>query len=209
VTNLHGIPTMEQSLELMKKAERTNPGAWIKHSKYVARAARSIAYKLKGVNPEYAFVLGLLHDIGRKDGDMNMKHIIIGYNYLSSLGYDKAARICLTHTFASKEINSIYGKWDCSESEINFIKQYIDNTEYDIYDKLIQLCDSFSMSSGYLLIEKKMVNSIIRHGMNEKNINRLKANLKLKNYFDKQIGESVYNLLPGIVKNTFGFNMKN
>jgi len=208
VTNLNGIPTMEQSLEIMKKAERTNPGAWIKHSKYVARAARSIASKLKNVNPEYAFVLGLLHDIGRKDGDMNMKHIIVGYNYLLSLGYAKGAKICLTHTFPSKEIDSIYGKWDCSESEISFIKQYINNTEYDIYDKLIQLCDSFSMSSGYLLIEKKMVNSIIRHGMNEKNINRLKASLKLKNFFDKQIGESVYNLLPGVVQNTFGFNMK-
>ncbi|MBN2853619.1 MAG: HD domain-containing protein [Clostridia bacterium] len=205
---LKGIPTRDQALDILKEAEMTSPGVWIEHSKNVARAARIIAHRTKNINPDYAFSLGLLHDIGRKDGAMHMRHIFVGYQYLSNLGYETAARICLTHSFAYKDINGIYGKWDCSQSEIDFISQYITKTKYDIYDKLIQLCDSFSMSNGYLLIEKKMVNSIINHGINEETIHKLKAVLDLKNYFDKEVGESIYNLLPGVIQNTFGFTIR-
>ena len=51
------------------------------------------------MNPDAAYVMGLLHDIGRREGIMDMRHIYAGYLFMSSLGYDDSARICLTHCF--------------------------------------------------------------------------------------------------------------
>ena len=63
---------------------------------------------------------------------------------------------------------------------------------YDDYDKLIQLCDAVSLTDGYCYAEKKMVNSVIEFGFKDTTINKWKAIMELKDYFDKKIGMDVY-----------------
>ena len=38
------------------------------HSMYVAEGAKLIAEQTDNLNPEVAYILGLLHDIGRREG---------------------------------------------------------------------------------------------------------------------------------------------
>ena len=49
-------------------AEEQNPGPWSAHSRYVAEACQNIASYCPGLSAERAYVLGLLHDIGRYAG---------------------------------------------------------------------------------------------------------------------------------------------
>lgn len=45
-----------------------NPGLWIKHSMSVGLNAKLIADKIDVLDSNQAYVMGLLHDIGRRKG---------------------------------------------------------------------------------------------------------------------------------------------
>ena len=136
------IPSLQQAENFIQQAKSRNPGPWVDHSYYVAQAARAIAEHHPRLDPEAAFILGYLHDIGRQVGVTDMRHALDGYNFLSEKGFDNAARICLTHSFPLKGIHSVAGKWDCSAHELEFVDEYITHLEFDDYDRLIQLCDA-------------------------------------------------------------------
>ena len=53
-------PDKKEALELLKEAEKLNPGPWGNHSRTAAHCAERIA-ALSGMNPDKAYVLGLLH----------------------------------------------------------------------------------------------------------------------------------------------------
>lgn len=93
------IPTREEACELLKEAERCNPGAWGNHSRVAAHCAENIARECSDLDSNKAYILGLLHDIGRKFGVSHLRHVSDGYSYMMSLGYDEVAKICLTHSF--------------------------------------------------------------------------------------------------------------
>lgn len=59
-----------------------------------------------------AYIIGLLHDIGRKFGIKHFAHISDGYKYMMSLGYDEVAKICLTHSFNNKTTDEYIGNFD-------------------------------------------------------------------------------------------------
>lgn len=179
--------------KIISEAELKNDGAWISHSYKVARLAEKIALKAN-MDAEKAYVIGLLHDIGRRNGEMHARHALEGYNYLTEIGFEDGARICLTHTFQYQDVEAIYDTWDCNSEEKDFVKRYLEMVVYDDYDKLIQLCDALSLSDGYCYAEKKMVSSIIKFGFNNTTVNKWKAILKLKEYFDKKIDGDVYKL---------------
>ncbi len=111
------IPTREEAERLLAQAAEANPGAWVMHSRYVARAAQAIAGRHPRLDAAAAYVLGCLHDIGRREGVTGARHILDGYRYLSALGYDDAARICLTHSFPLKQVEAIYGQADWSAAD--------------------------------------------------------------------------------------------
>ncbi len=90
------LPTRQQAEELLKEAEKCNPGAWVNHSRVVAHCAEKIAEECDDMNSDKAYILGLLHDIGRKFGIRHLGHVSDGYSYMISLGYDEVAKICLT-----------------------------------------------------------------------------------------------------------------
>jgi len=202
------IPSIEEAQALMAEAGGRNPGPWVSHSRCVAEAAEAIAREHPSLDLQAAFILGYLHDIGRQEGGMHMRHIFDGYHFLSGQGYEEAARICLTHSFPIKNIRAIVGAWEgCSEAELAFLQDYLDHIEYDPYDKLIQLCDALALPSGCCLIEKRLVDVTIRYGTNEFSVLRWKAFLGLQQEFEQAIHASIYDLLPGVKENTFQTNL--
>lgn len=188
-------PTITEAELLLIEAEKLNYGLWVSHSKIVGFCARKIAEKCDNLDSDTAYVLGLLHDIGRREGITDMKHIIDGYNFMKSKGYNDNARICLTHSFPLKNIKSYTGQNDCTEEETKFITDILTNIEYDDYDKLIQLCDALSFPKGATYIEKRLVDVTIRRGFNDFTIPKWKAFFELKDYFDNKIGTDIYKLI--------------
>lgn len=179
--------------ELMMEAKDMNAGAWVEHSYNVARLAEKIADKAD-LNTDKAYVVGLLHDIGRRNGAMQARHAIEGYRFLTDIGFDEGARICLTHTFQYKDVEGIYDTWDCTAEEKDYVDKYLQSIDYDDYDKLIQLCDALSLADGYCYAEKKMVSSVLKFGFKDTALSKWKAILDLKECFDEKIGGDVYTL---------------
>ncbi len=133
---------------MLEAARLTYPGKWIEHSYVVAKCAEKIANQCKHLEPKKAYSLGLLHDIGRKDGETGFRHIILGYNYLKELGEMENAKICMTHSFPYKNCMAFTGENNCTEAETIVFSEYINSCKYDDYDRLIQLCDGVSLSTG-------------------------------------------------------------
>ena len=199
------IPTQAEAERLLNEAEAKNPGGWADHARYVALAARNIAEVHLDLDPETAYILGLLHDIGRREGVTAMRHILDGYTFLENLGYLDAARIALTHSYPLQDIKAGSGRWDGTDKELAFVEAYLNGVKYDDYDRLLQLCDALAWPSGFVMIEKRLVDVALRFGINDLTVEKWRAFLALQEYFEKAIGRSVYSVLPGVIETTFGF----
>ena len=192
-----------QTAELaLKEAAKSNPGPWIDHSRYVAAACKSIALRCKNLSAEQAYLFGLLHDIGRYAGISSEKHLIDGYRYCIKHGWEKAAQICISHAFMIQDIDTSIGVFDVSNEDYLFMKEFVANAVYDDYDRLVQLCDSLALPTGFCLLEKRFVDVTIRYGVHPFTVDRWKKVLEIKALFEKEIGGSIYDLLPGVVENS-------
>ena len=200
------IPSLEQAEVLLNEAQELHPGPWVQHSFFVGKAAEAIAEQHPKLDSQTAFILGYLHDIGRRAGVTDMRHTLDGYYFLMEKGFDTAARICITHVFPVKHLNSVAGKWDCTKQELDFLDEYLSKIEFDEYDRLIQLCDAIALPTGYCLIEKRLMDVALRHGVNDFSVPRWKAFLEIQKEFESAIGQSIYKALNGVVENTVGFN---
>jgi hypothetical protein len=197
------MPEIREAEALLEAGGRLNPGLWVEHSLNVARAARAIAAACDGLDADRAYVLGCLHDIGRRKGRTGMGHVLDGHRFMAELGFDEAARICLTHSFPYQDARAISNAAECPAAEVDEMARLLAPIAYDDYDRLIQLCDSLAMASGFVLIEKRLVDVALRYGCNPLTVPKWQAILGLKDYFDRLSGGSVYRLLPGVVENTF------
>lgn len=199
-------PTRAQAQRYLREAETMNPGPWVRHSLRVAQAAQAIARKCKGLDGDRAYVFGCLHDIGRRCGVTDVRHILDGYDFLMEEGYPAEARICLTHCFpVIRSTSMATGRWDCTRREKRFVADYLDGIRYTKYDQLIQLCDALALPDGFCLIEKRLIEIAIRRRVTKHSPAKWRAFLDLQGMFDKLTGGSIYRLLPGVVENTFGF----
>lgn len=192
--------TAQQALE---QAAKSNSGAWVDHSKYVAEACKNIALRCKNLSADQAYLFGLLHDIGRYAGVTSEKHLIDGYRYCMERGWEKAAQICISHAFMIQDIHTSIGEFDVSDADYRFMETFVANAVYDDYDRLVQLCDSLALPTGFCLLEKRFVDVTLRYGVHPATIDRWKKILEIKALFEAQIGCSVYTLLPGVVENSF------
>lgn len=187
------IPSREKAKEILMEAETHNPGAWVKHSETVAFCAEQIAKECSDLNAEKAYVLGLLHDIGRKFGVKHFGHIYDGYMYMTELGYDEVARICVSHSFSIQKIEDYIGNFDVTKAQQKVIADYLDKMIYDDYDRLIQLCDSIGAAEGVVSMEERMGDVKQRYGAYPQD--KWKKNLSLKEYFSQKAGKDIYLLL--------------
>lgn len=162
----------------LNKAEKSNPGPWADHSRYVAMACRNIAQRCEDLSPDTAYILGLLHDIGRYAGVTSEKHLIDGYRYCMERSWEKAAQICISHAFMIQDINTSIGVFDMSREEYLFMEQFIKSAVYDDYDRLVQLCDALALPTAFCLLEKRFVDVTIRYGYHPSTIDRWKKILK-------------------------------
>ena len=194
------LPTAEEAMRELKLAEELNPGPWVGHSVNVGIAARMIAEKVPSMDPEKAYILGLLHDIGRRVGIVDIPtHICEGYKYCMQKGWDEAARICMTHSYL--RMRDEFGYEPETEQE-KAIKAYIMNCEADDYDRLIQLCDSLAVDYGFVILEKRFVDVTRRYGIMEGYIKGWEVAFAIKEDFEKRMGCSIYDVLPDIGRTT-------
>lgn len=200
------IPSRERAQTVLAESADLNPGPWVAHSSYVAAGAQLIAERLAWLDPKRAYIVGLLHDVGRRFGVTGMRHVLDGYQFLNELGYPGAARICLTHSYPIKGEPHGASPWDGSKQEWHYVADYLAGIEYDDYDRLIQLCDGLSLPNGFCLLEKRLLDVTLRYGCNEQTVKRWQAFIEIKDYFEHRIGGSIYRLLPGVVENTFEWN---
>ena len=189
--------------EVLIRAHEANPGPWADHSRYVALACRNIARRCPHLDEETAYVYGLLHDIGRHAGVTSERHLIDGYRYCTERGWEKAAQICISHAFMVKDIASSIGVFDMPEEDKRFMDEFVRNAVYDDYDRLVQLCDALALPTGFCLLEKRFVDVALRYGTHPFTVARWKAVLDIKAHFEQIIGCSIYDLLPGVIENSF------
>ena len=79
----------EAAEQALRAAEKSNPGPWVDHSLYVAQACKNIAQSCPHLSAEKAYILGLLHDIGRYAGVSSEKHLIDGYRFCMERGWER------------------------------------------------------------------------------------------------------------------------
>lgn len=187
------MPTREKAEKILKEAEIYNPGLWGNHSRVAAHCAEKIAMACKDLDPDTAYILGLLHDIGRKFGVRHLGHVSDGYTYMLSLGYDKVAQICLTHSFNNQTTKEYIGNFDTTKEELELINDSLAAVKMDDYDRLIQLCDALACSDGVFDIEKRMEDVRLRYGSYPKA--KWDSNMILKAYFEAKAGKSIYEIV--------------
>ena len=182
-------PDRAEAEKLLAEAEQCNPGPWGNHSRTAAHCAEKIAL-YAGLCPEKAYILGLLHDIGRRFGVRHLGHVSDGYTYMMSLDYPDAARICLTHSFNEMRFEGYIGKIDTSEEETALIRSKLAEIIPDDYDRLIQLCDAISGAEGVMDIVDRMSDVKRRYGIY--NQGKWDRNLELKAYFEGRMQRDLY-----------------
>lgn len=195
------LPSIDEALNELKIAGEMNPGPWIKHSENVGIAAKNIAHLIPELDEDKAYIVGLLHDIGRRVGIVNItKHVYEGYKYCMEKGWDEVARVCMTHSYVFMKDEFGYEPDNMEEREIkNFIMHC---GEADDYDKLIQMCDALAVDYGFVILEKRFVDVTRRYGIMESYIKGWDVTFETKEYFECRMGCSIYDVLPDIGKTT-------
>jgi len=166
------------------------------HVHGVAEAAFKIALKINELDAEKAYVLGLLHDFGKRISEKAEKkfHGLEGYEAMMKYGYPEIAKICLTHTFPDKDFKdeeySYPQKW---KDELH---KLLATVEYDDYDRLICLCDKFFEGMSMVSLEKRANGIAKRYNLTaEQKEALLSDSYRLKDYFESKTDEDIYSIL--------------
>ena len=167
--------TLTAAKVLLFEAGKQNPGPWIRHSEFVA------------------VICGLLHDIGRSYGVTYLAHVYDGYRYLMELGWERAARVALSHTFNLRQMEDYIGKFDLEDEDQKMLEELLGNMEYDEYDYLIQLCDAIATAEGIVPLNERMNDVKSRYGYYPQE--KWDRNIALKEYFEKKMGKPLYEVV--------------
>ena len=184
---------------LLKEGAAKNPGPWKEHSHAVAEAAEKLALAVnqncgkEKMNPNLAYIYGLLHDIGRQEGFCYIAHVYKGYHFMMSFGYKNVARICLTHSFQRQIMDDWFGTVDLPQEKMNEIENLLGAIQYDDYDRMIQLLDSICAADGTKNLELRIADIKSRYGSYPQG--KKDKNFKLKEYFEKLAGKNIYNVI--------------
>ena len=192
--------------ELLEWAYEQNPGPWFEHSINVAQATENIIIELikNGYNldADIAYNAALLHDIGRYKGfTKSVIHSYDGYMYMNDLGYTGNAVICVTHSFPCKnEHIDIAAEWSLvpDHMRIQLVEILIEHCNYDIYNKVITLCDALADADGFTTLERRLISVGLRHGTTSHTSLHWKGFYAIKKELEALIGKSIYTVLPDV-----------
>lgn len=138
---------------------KVNTSSWISHSLFVGKLCRQLA-KFKGLDPETAEKIGIIHDYGRKYTH-TFEHTMRGYEELMALGYEDESIACLTHSFIGGNRcanndpaeegfyvdDSGNPKWD--ETAIkDDMTLFLENYNYNEYDDILTIADLMATDRG-------------------------------------------------------------
>lgn len=192
------LPSREEAEKILQECELINPGPWGNHCRVAAHCAEKIAKACGDIDSDKAYIVCLLHDIGRRFGGRHLGHVSDGYTYMSSLGYDEVAQICLTHSFSNKKIDEYIGKVDTTEEETQLVKEKLAEVTYDDFDRLGQLCDALAGPDRVLDMEARMEDVKSRYGYYPEE--KWAASKGLRKYFEEKMGRDIYEVVE---KDTF------
>jgi len=195
---IDNYPTIQEAEELLKWAEQQNPGPWGDHSRYAARASKKIAMKCESLDPDKAYVYGLLHDIGRYVGIVHQRHCLEGHLLCKEKGWNELARICITHAFMVQDVNSGMGSWDIPPEYDHLMREMIETSIHNDYDKLIQLADALAMADGFCVLEQRLIDAVMRYGFTDYTIKRWEKTFANKDYFEKLMNANIYEVLGDV-----------
>lgn len=191
--NTDKLPDRTEAMKLLEEGVKRNPGPWGEHSKVTAQCAEKIALACGDLDSEKAYILGLMHDIGRRYGISQIRHVTDGYRFMREKGYPAAARICITHSFPNQDIREYVGKFDISREEVTLLAQLLKEYEYTDYDRLIQLCDSIAMPEGPVAADTRMDSVTVRYGYYPPE--KRQAVMRLKEYFEDKMSDNLYRVV--------------
>lgn len=198
------LPTLEQAhkivTDLADELHRLNVRNKSSFGHYlrVAQNAKEIASCVPHLNPEKAYIMGLVHDYGQAEEtrDKRRFHGLAGYESLMKMGYDEAARACLVHSFfeweeITPERYHSYDK-DCILECARLLKQ----RPFDDYDRLVHLADLTVTGYKATSLEMRFEYLAATYRINEKLIkDKFLMACRLKHYFDELCGKDVYDIL--------------
>jgi len=153
------LPTREEALKLIRDGLLFNPGPWGEHCLTAAHCAEKIASACGDMDVEKAYILGLLHDIGRKF-DVTDEELTIIKTELAKTIYDEYDRLiqlcdCLAGAEGvldienrMNDVKKRYGfypqdKWN---SNINLKRYFEGKMNKDIY----LICEKDTFAPGDL-----------------------------------------------------------
>ena len=186
----------EQAEQILQEAEQRNPGPWGNHCRVAAQCAEKIAARC-GLDTEKAYIMGLMHDIGRRYGVGHFQHVYDGWKYMLELEEPEIARICLTHSFSVPGLHAYIGKYDVTDEQKQEAGEALAACEYTDYDRLIQLCDCLAGTSGVMDMAARMEDVKARYGFYPQD--KWDMNMQLKTCFEEKMGVSVYEATEGVV----------
>lgn len=197
--------------EILDWANQQNPGPWMDHSINVAKATENILLDLNkqghNLDVDLGYNAALIHDIGRYKGfTKSVVHSYDGYMYLKELGYIGNAIICVTHSFPCQNENlDVAAEWQLIPSYMKQVMVEVlqENSPYDIYNKIITLCDALADAGGFTMLEKRLISVGLRHGTTTNTSLHWRGFYTIKNELETLLGKSVYELLPGIEKSFY------
>lgn len=166
------------------------------HCLGVAYAAQIIASHSDDLNPEKAYILGLLHDYGKRLDEKSEKrfHGNVGFDDMNAMGYSEVARTCLTHSFLIKDFED--RQYNYPQKELDYAREKLLEIEYDDYDYLIQFSDMIVNNMKFMHIKKRIRNISNRYNISIKDLKLFfRKAMELKTYFDNKCGCDIYNLL--------------
>ena len=198
------LPTLEQAHRLVAgladeiNAMHIRKADSFGHYLRVAQNAQGLAKTLPHLNPEKAYIMGLVHDYGQADERKNKKyfHGLIGYQKLMAMGYDEAARACLVHSFFEWEkiTPECYHSYD--KDAILECARLLSQRPFDDYDRLIHLADLMAVGHHLVTIDIRFEYLAATYRISEKMVaQKYFMACKLKNYFDVLCGRDVYDIL--------------
>ena len=151
---------------LIRGIEHPETTMYVMHCRYVGDLACRIASAL-GYDGDFAAGLGYLHDIGRKIDSPN--HVYAGWKYLTELGLDEYAAVCMTHSFLENDIECTCARApQPTDLGYDTIKEFLKNHQNSFYDRLIQLCDLLCMHTGPVSLAERIADIERRKGTHAK-----------------------------------------